>query len=514
MHRRTPITTLAALLVCALATPALAGDFIDARLSFVLSENNFFADPGETEINSPGFGIGADKSNTLFFDNYETKFSGFETMSHLVLYKKMPAFFDYLTTEAALVVRFLIQGESSGDDWSTYNKFYDAGSYIRLVYDLSQGDAKDKNIELVVFPVSGDRFRLGYSYKISWGGSRMFPLRKGDTNLVPAMKLQLNLPWGYGFLGLKTTRISENINETNQTEQVTNYGVLAGLGVDIEGIRAEVNGGFFTRGNFQEMGVLGFPMYGGGGSYQVGYHSGMPIGTSIDFSLYKNDPDIEAKFFKPENYDDSFSFVVKHEGSILFQTLSDPDRYGTTVNQLAYAFDINFLMKWKYLRAHLDAMFRTMSFLLYEVPSFTPYQEFPDTAEVSPEYFVALGVDYHFPTAHLTPGLVFGMQQPATYTIQDLDVGGATFLGKRTVVVRDIASRSILPVNEGSRLIWSVKATCKWDISEILAVVAEVYYSYDDNQVRYVSDFQGLNVYSTFTDPNILGLNIAAQARF
>ena len=42
------------------ALPAAAGDFMDTRLSFVLSENNFFAGPGETQINSPGLGIGAD----------------------------------------------------------------------------------------------------------------------------------------------------------------------------------------------------------------------------------------------------------------------------------------------------------------------------------------------------------------------------------------------------------------------------------------------------------------------
>jgi hypothetical protein len=45
-------------------------------------------------------------------------------------------------------------------------------------------------------------------------------------------------------------------------------------------------------------------------------------------------------------------------------------------------------------------------------------------------------------------------------------------------------------------------------------MIAELYYTFDDNQIRYVSDFSGLNVISTFVDPNILGLNLAAQARF
>ncbi len=504
MSRKLLCCTVVALLGIGLAGPAAAGDFIDTRLSFVFSENNFFAAPGETPINSPGFGIGADSSNTLFFDNYDTRFSGFETMSHLVLYSKLPSFFENLTTEASLVVRFLILDEKE-------TAIRDAGSYIRLTYDLSGGTADNKNVQLVLFPVSGDRFRLGYSYKISWGGSEIFPLNYG---LVPAAKLQLNWDYMYGFVGAKTTQIRENIGDTEQTEMVTNYGLLAGFGVDINGIRAEINGGYFTRGTFQPQGLRGEDIYGGGYSIQVGYHKGMPIGTSIDFKLYENDPELEYKFFRPEKYDDGFSFVVKAEFSQLFHTLEDPERFATSVVQQAYAADLNFAMKWKFMRVHFDAMYRTLPFLLFNVPSFTPFQDFPSAAETSPEYFVALGVDWHFPDLHLTPGLKFGVQQPATYTIENLDVGGAMFSGRRTVVVRDVASRDILPVNEDAALIWSIKATAKMDISEAFAVVAEVYYTWDDNQVIYVSDFYGLNVFSQFVDAGILGLNLAAQARF
>ena len=506
LMNRKPVFTAVFVLLLALgmAAPALAGDAMDTRLSFVFSENNFFAGPGETQVNSPGFGIGADKSNTLFFDNYDTRFSGFETLSHLVLYKKLPSFFENLTTEASLVIRFQIQDEDN-------TAIYDAGSYIRLTYDLSGGTANDKNLQLVLFPVSGDRFRLGYSYKVSWGGSAIFPLNYG---MVPAAKLQLNLPGAYGFLGVKTSQLQEYLGDTEQTELVTNYGVLGGGGIDISGFRAEVNGGVFTRGVFQHEGVRGEPMYGYGASYQLGYHDGMPIGSSIDFKLYENDPDRETNFFKPEQYGEGLSYVVKHEGSFLFQTLEDPDRYGSTVNQMAMAFDLNAAVKLGFLRVHLDAMYRTLSFLLYQVPSFTPYQEFPEAATHTGEYFVALGLDYHLESLRLTPGIKFGVQKPATYTIEGLDAGAAEFSGRRTVVVRDVANRSILPMNEDAALIWSVKANAKWDISEILAIVAEVYFTWDDNQIRYVSDFYGLNVYSTWADAKILGVNLAAQARF
>jgi hypothetical protein len=435
-------------------------------------------------------------------------------MSHLALYKKMPAFFEHLTTEASLVVRFRIEGEIDKN-----NEIYDAGSYIRLVYDLSQGNKENNNIELVLFPVSGDRFRLGYSYKISWGGSGIFPQKPAGSSrpiedIRPAIKLQLNTPWGYGFVGFKTAQQQEHIGDTEQTEMVMNYGALGGFGVDILGFRAEVNGGFFTRGAFEHEGVRGESMQGYGISYQIGYHHGMDIGTSIDFALYQNDPDLETKFFKPEEYGEGLSLVIKHEGSFLFHTLEEPERYATTVVQNAMAFDLNFAVKWGYFRAHLDFMYRTLAFLLFEVPSFTPYQDFPEAAELKDEMFVAAGVDYHFPDLHLTPGIKIGVQMPATYTIESLDVGGVTFTGKRTVVITDVANRSVLPVDEQARMIFSLKGNLKWDISEALAMVLEVYYTWDDNQIRYVSDFSGLNVISQFVDPNIMGMNLAAQARF
>jgi hypothetical protein len=507
-HSKPLLGTAFFLLACLFGPLASAGDSTDTRLSFIISEDNFFAGPGETQNNSPGIGIGGGKQNTLFFDNYDTKFTGFETMSHLVLYKKMPSFFENLTTEAALVIRFQIFSEQT---YSYLNQFYDAGSYIRLTYDLSQGLSNNKNLQFVLFPISGDRFRLGYSYRISWGGSNVFPLY---SKMVPAAKIQINLPWGYGFLGVKTTQLSENVGNTNQTELVTNYGVLGGLGVDIEGFRAEMNGGFFTRGNFPHEGVRGERLYGSGVSYQLGYHQGMEIGTSIDFSLYKNDPEIDNRFFKPEEYGPGVSFVLKHEGSFLFHTLIDPDNYGTTVNQKAYAFDLNFAMKTGFWRFHADAMVRTLSFLLFEVPSFTPYYDFPAQAEIRPEYFLAAGADYHFPDLHLTTGFVIGVQHPATYTIDNLTIGEAQFSGRRTVVIRDIASRSVLPTNEAATLIYSVKGTVRWDLSEMLAIVAEFYFTYDDNRTRYVSDITGLNIDARWDDPNILGVNLVAQARF
>jgi len=483
---------LTASLTLLLCSSAAAGDFMDMRLTWSLSDANLLASPGETADNTPGPHIGSDGS-LGFFDNYETKYTGFETLGHLVLYKEFNSFFDYFSGDSAL---FLGIQPNSG--------FADEGSYIRVRYDWSKGTAEGKNLELTLFPLEADRLRLGYSYRISWGGSDIFQQNYG---LVPGAKLQLNLPWGYAYAGFKTTIISEYIDDTEQTEQVANYGALAGLGGDWQGFVLEMGGGYFTRGTFAHEGVRGRKLYTMGLSYQVGYHEGLDIGRSVDFELYRNDPYMEQRFFAPETYDEAVSFRIMHEGNFLRQPLEDPEQLGELKMQMAWAFDINAAIKWGYWRLHLDAVARSLSYILHEVPSFTPYQAFDSDAASRPELWAAIGLDHHFPGPRLTPGIKFGIMRPATYWT---DVFG----GPRRVVVMNQMHRSILPLQAEEHPIYTAKASLRWDFAEALAFVAELYYSYDDNQIRYTQDFYGLNLYSVWADPHVLGFNLLAQARY
>ena len=114
-----------AMLGVVLCTPAFAGDFVDTRLSFVLADDNVLAKSGETTPNSPNAGFGAGNQNTLFFDNFNTKFSGFESLSNLTLYKKSPSFFEGFTAEAALSVLLLVNPAGT-------IAFKDNSSYVRV----------------------------------------------------------------------------------------------------------------------------------------------------------------------------------------------------------------------------------------------------------------------------------------------------------------------------------------------------------------------------------------------
>src|SRR5690606_17198841 len=133
----------------------------------------------------------------------------------------------------------------------------------------------------------------------------------------------------------------------------------------------EVGGGLFERGNPARLD--GQTATAGGVSTQLTWHEGMPIGTSIDFRLYKNDPEGYQRFFAPETYPGGCSYTLSAEATYLTQTLADPDRVATSVRQPATAGDFQAKFKIDKTRLHLTASYRDLAFILFNVPSLTAF---------------------------------------------------------------------------------------------------------------------------------------------
>lgn len=516
LKNRSKLMIVAGMLAAVLPSSAMAGDFVDTRITLLFSDDNVLADAGETTPNSPSARFGAaNSSNNLFYDNFNTKYSGFETLTNLVLYKQAPAYFRGLTTEAALALNLLVAREKPTASLDSV-KMADASSYLRLNYVPETWDAKKgEGISLTGFPMSADRFRLGYAYKISWGGSSVFP-NNGES--VPGAKLQLTKALNdeqiaYGFVGMKTTLIlNDKIHE-----QETNYGLLAGAGVDVTPwLRWDISGGFFEKGVNPQTSVLGASVDAMGASSELVFHFGEPVGRSVDFSLYKNDPDMPSKFFKPESYPGGLSFTTAVEGALLQQTLSDPDTFGQTVTQNAYAGALQARAKLDYMRFNVVGLVRSLSFIQFNVPGFPPFVDFPDGTEMVDEKFLAIGFDYYLPSLHLTPGLSGGLQMPASFSTSSAMGGNnpaAAFAGTRTVVVRDANTLTVLPSDEDAKLIGSGKVNLRWDVSEFFAVAAEVYLNYDQNRTTFRDSAAGV-AQPVFEEPWAVGFNTVMQARF
>lgn len=241
------------------------------------------------------------------------------------------------------------------------------------------------------------------------------------------------------------------------------------------------------------------------------------IQPSLDMRLYKNDPDVMQRFFRPERYPGGFSYQFTVEGSVLAQSLMNPDRTASTRIQPAAAVAVQARFKYDYWRFYAIGLYRTLSFIQFDVPGLPPYVDFVNGSTVRPELWAAIGGDRNFPNQHLTLGLILGVQNPASVSAPRFDFGGGNpppgLTGPRTVVVRDVNLFAILPADTEILPIFSIKGTFRLDISEYFALLGEVFYNRDDNRVTFRDSVASISQ-PVFEQPNQLGFNAVVQARF
>jgi hypothetical protein len=511
--------------------PTRIGDFMDTRLTWTFGDDDVLHTTGEAYPLSPNANIGDRKPYRLFFDNLNSRFGGRENLTHLALYKKMPAFLRGLDTEASLVLRFDIAALAKNTN-NINQALYDSGSFIRAFYH-TDGKADGKTgLGVTFWPLDTDRFRLGYLYDISWGGTNasinqsIFPRLVGSS---PGAKLQFDHDRFSVYAGFKTAQIIEVKQVltpgTSEVEEIrigeTNFGLLGGGGVDItDFLHLDVGGGYFQQGKFDLPDVPGEPVYTYGVSSRVVvHHKDMPVPQSIDFQLYRNDPNKPQQIFKPETYDASkTTWAVSLEGSNLFQHLKDFETAGATAIQSARAGALQGTLKSGFVRVSLTGIYRDLPFVLRNQPSFIPFQTIPgggdsETATTADELFFAAAADYYIEAAHLTPGVGAGLQFPATFKTTTLDSASAPI--ERTVVVREQGNIAILPVNKDAVPILQARVSLKWDISRILSAIAWVQYVRDNNGTFVERDpSEGTTSLRTFISPDFLGLGTSVQARF
>lgn len=518
--------------ISSVADTAQAGDFVDTWLTFAFEDPHVLASP-EDGYARPGFYT--DERAQTFFDNYDTMYSGRETKSQLVLYKRMPRIMPSFDAEWSLVSRYTLYHNTETGKPAT--KWKDDGSFIRLMWtpEGARRNRTSEGLSLTVFPFDSERFKLGYSYDLTWGGKRTFV---GNLDEVPGLKLEYNLirgDWlkGNAFAGAKSARLlDESINE-----QQTYFGFLGGAGVDLfNAVKLDLQGGLFEKAAFPPKGqtgpdgvdlLAGRSIWAYGVSARAGVHSGTPIGKSADFRLYRQDPYSLIQDLRPEQYDARLSASLEGEFSYLGQTLIDFEELGTTVIQPAVAGDVNLRLKYNRFRGNFNVVYRSLSFILFNVPGMSPYYDFPEDSLHTDETYVAMGIDYHLPKQRLTPGLVFGYQVPSTYmgVLPELSgacEGGAgtdgVGCGTTTIVVRDEGNFELLPPGEKKYDILTAKTTLRWELGDSLNFLSELSYSLDKNQTKYDKNTSGsgtsIRIFDDWRVFNKISYSLFLQARF
>lgn len=480
------------------------GNTMATRVTFAFGDDNLLAGPKDRSPQA-GFSVPDDQ---LFFEQIMQEKRGYETETQLVAYKRMRSYFKHLDAEAAMVLEF----ENFVDQSTLRNRTVigDDGSYLKLNYYLKANDFDGDVISLTMFPFDSQRFLLGYTYDIAWGGERIFPNNRGQ---VPGARLKWDFGRntdkpGYVFLGAKTARLlNDEINEPQ-----TYYGAMAGVGVHfIDWLMWEMNGGYFQRGAFPPQGV-NFPGIGGktaqafGGSTRVSFHKGMPIGTSIDFRLFKYAPDATFLLTAPIFYDDRWAFSFAGEFTAIGQTLLDWEQPNRSVLVPAFAGASINQFRWKKSRFNLNGISRDLNFVLFNIPGIAPYRASPEQARARSEFFIAGGYDYFFEGPRLTPGFNLAYKRPATYTS-----GGVT------TVIRDEDDFETLPAGQNAFDILAGKLTLRWDVAPFFVIISEVRYTLDKNRTKFVkSDVEAgrERVFQSANITNRLGFFILAQGRW
>jgi hypothetical protein len=482
-----------------------ASGFFDTRIAFTLTNENLLVKPGETIPSVPGWRFGVPNSlGVLFFDNYDTRFSGFETLTHVVASRTFHK--GHFDADTSLVIRINEISEKTIE-------LQDAGTYIVLSNWKDPTHKDPTRISLTAFPVSSDRMRLGYSYRLSWGGSPEYR-RVSARQATPGMKVQYDFTKGYVFAGAKTAVVLDR----RTAEEHAEHAFLGGAGIDPhEMVRVEVNGGYFDRGNNELVDVNDQKVQLFGASAQIALHSGMPVQSSIDYRLYKNNNERVSGLFNPVKYPGGLSWLAMAEFTGMGQTLKDPARTGSTTVQKGYAGDVNVRVMMDRLRFRLDASYRTLAFILHSQPSLPTYSDFPSDYQLKPNYFASIGVDRNW-NDFLTLGLIAGVDKPATLTSNKGVPGGMTGVaGESTAVIRNNnidTLITILPVGEEALPQFALKSTAKLDFGRIYTALLDIYYSYDPNVTRYARSNPEAPFEFEFGNPNQLGVNATLQARF
>jgi hypothetical protein len=471
---------LTALALTLIAPAAEAHDFVDSRITATFGDDDLLSDAGEKISNSALIGFGDRPGYELFYDNLNTRYSSRETLTHLVFYRKLPSFFDNVTTEAAVVLLAQFNLNAPGVT------LRDTGSYIRVTYN--PWDDPDDGLKLTLFPFDSDRFRLGYLYDLSLGGIEMFARTAWYGS--PAARLRLDHGRGFGFVGVKALPLEgpATIDGLDRTVNETHYAVLGGLGWDLaeDRLRVEAAAAYIEQADNPISDVRGEATYTVGGAARVVFHLDLPIEDSLDQALYRNDPNRPFIAFEPVRYTrDQLGLLASLEGIVLTQRLADPDAHGGTTHQPAFAAALRLRLQRDYLRTGLTVLLRSFSFLQVNTPGFVPFTALGGGAEAKPEIFASAAADYHFPALHLTVGASVGIQIPASLRTELYAHTGAntapTLIGEALMVLGPNGERVILPQGESVDPNVATRLQARLDLSELLYTLLWVQYRHNGN---------------------------------
>ncbi|MFH1463425.1 MAG: hypothetical protein ABIO70_03470 [Pseudomonadota bacterium] len=496
------------LLLATTATPVQAGEFMDTWITLGFEDTNIMAGP---EYESPAANF-VMRGNRTFFEDYESKYSDDITQSRLVLYRRDEGFWKDWYTEAAFALRF--QPFLEADQSSEGVQIRDDGSYVRLVKKL--GGAESHTLSFTGYAIDASRFRLGYSYDLSWGGKEIFLT---DPKASPGARIEWQKGGSYLFVGAKTSiqkqepldDVTEDAGRRNQAF----YGVLAGGGLELaEKFKVEAGVGSFQQGQLTTNDDVSDPLYGEpvealGVGAQAAWRSTTELSfiQSADLKLLRNGPDFVKDTYITHDQLDGFGMLVQAEWNVLTHNLLNADKEGATILENAMAGDLQTKFVFGGTSLGVDLVYKDLSYIVFNIPGISSGVSTPEWMETSPQLYGRLFGSHYFEKAHLAPYAGVGLMQPASYVNAQ---GNAVV----QVTERDIL---VVPEGEDATNILGALGGVQVDASKSVVIVGEVLYTSNHNKSDYEEDpVTGMSrpVPVSKWEANELGFNLMMRARF
>ena len=483
---------------------AQAGEFIDVWITTAFEDTNVLAGP---ELYSPAANF-VQRGNNTFFENYERRVTDDISRSNLVLFNRSEGFNPKWSTESAFVLRYT--PFLNPDMTQPGTNIRDDGSYVRIIRDLP---GEKHNISLTGFAVDSGRFRLGYSYDLTWGARDMFSF---DPGALPGVRLQWTKKRNYAFLGAKTA-IGDYITPgSRQPRNQAYYAVLAGGGFAVsDNLKIEGGTGWFQQDQIKNVSDTESPLYGQmiqalGYSGQVSFknRSDIRFFQSEDLRLYRNGGDQAQRSYISHSQIDGFGFLAQAEINVLQHNLLDPDdsTMTQTVIETGIAGDFQTSFLYNTTELNLDFVYKDLAFILFNVPGLTSGVAMSDSMATTPQLYGRFNIAHYAAKKHLTPSLGIGLMRPATY-----ETGDGTF------VQYNAYNKEQVPSGQLPTAILSSVAGLQVDVSESTVVVGEVLYTMDNNLSDFVQNANGLGgtrVAAPVNERNALGFNLLMRSRF
>jgi hypothetical protein len=446
------------LTLLALAAPlAHAGEFMDVWVTSAFEDTNLRAGP---EAYSPSANF-VQRGNRTFFENYETRSDDDISRAELVLYRRDKGYWTGVSTEAAFVLRYTPY--LNPDQTDPGAQLEDDGSYVRIVKEL---EGQDHSLSLTGYAVDSGRFRLGYSYDLTWGGREIYAF---TTGAAPGVRVQWQKGGHYAFIGAKTA-VGDYIEpETRLKRNQTYYGSLAGAGMQLgQNLKVEAGLGSFQQGQILNVDSTTSTLYG-----EPIVALGMAGQVAVDR---------------------------------LSHNLLDPKKGATTTIETGVAGDLQTLVVSGSTSVGVDVVYKDLAYILFNVPGLTSGVAMNPDMDQSAQLYTRGKVSHYFEGAHLAPSLGIGWMQPATYK-----TSSGTFV---QYTERD---KEQVPEGADPAPILSAIAGVQVDMSKSVVVVGEILYTVDNNQSEFVQTDahpEGRRRLAPEVERNVLGMNVMMRARF